>query len=249
MSIPKHYPGPVADALAAFVADCDELAPEPHAVVVYGSLARNEYRPDDSDVNIAIVLGNPTANVLAALRGPLHAVSEAVRVQPLVIGRNELMRLADVFPILIDEIKHHHDVILGDSDPFDEITVARADLRLEVEHELRNHLLRLRRYYLFAGNDAGQLGRAVMSSVTSLAYELGALLHVIGSGPSERSRQAVFDAAGQAFGLDREVLTRIRTYRPSAGDDAKTLENLFFALLGLVEAAVDAVDKLDKLDA
>ena len=245
MSIPSRYPDPPASVLAQLVADLEALKPEPHAVAVYGSLARDEYRPDDSDVNLAIVLESPSASVLSALRKPLQSVSDSVRIQPFVSGLSELGRLADVFPIMIDDIKHHHDLIMGESDPFDDVTVERADLRLQVEHELRNHLLRLRRYYLFTGDDSSQLGRAVMSSSSSLTYELAALLHVVGRSPDDRNRQEVFAAAGEVFDLDQDALTRVRTFRPSPGDAAEDLEELFFALLGVVEGAVNAVDQLD----
>ena len=245
MSIPERYPDPPAAALAQLVADFEAMAPKPHAVAVYGSLARDNYRPGDSDVNLAIALQSPTAKVLSELRKPLNKASEAARIQPFIVGVDELPRLADVFPIMIYEIKHHHDLILGGADPFNDVVIDRADLRLQVEHELRNHLLRLRRYYLFTGDDSSQLGRGVMSSVASLAYELGALLHVVDQRPEERNRAAIFSAAGEAFGLDSEALTRILTYRPSADDSAEQLEDLFFALLGAVEGAVEAVDKLD----
>lgn len=248
MSIPRHYPEAVQNILTQLLRELEPARANLHSLVVYGSLARGEYRAGESDIDLAIVLESSSPAALAAVRGPLFKVAQSERLQPLLVGRKELPRLADVFPILMDNIKQRHDVILGQADPFAEVVVERADLRLQVEYELRNHLLRLRRYYLFTGDNVQQLGRAIVASTHSLAFELGALLEVVGKRPGDNRRDATFAAAAECFELAHGVLSRMSTFKPSIEpkvDDPRVVSELFFDVLRLVEAAVDAVDQLD----
>lgn len=244
----QHYPEAAAQPLRDLVNRLAPVRAQIHSLVVYGSLPRGEFIENETDIDLAIVLENASASALGAIRQPLEEASETMRLQPLVLGRAELPRLADVFPVLMSEIKRHHDLILGDDDPFSTLAIERTDLRRQVEHELRNHLLRLRRYYLIAGDDAAQLSRAIVASSRALVHELDALLEVVGASPDQSSLQAVFVAAAETFGLDYRALKRIGECEPSldpASHDAQEIQALFFELLSLVERAVDVVDQLD----
>jgi hypothetical protein len=208
-------------------------------LVLYGSLARGEYRGEASDVNLAVSLGRGDADTLRALHEPLRVAWRAVRVEPFVVRAAEVARLAEVFPIKILDI-YQHRVVLSGEDPFAGVVVERSALRKRTEQELRNHLLRLRRHYVFSGDSPAALAKAVYRSTTALRYELGALLYLRGELVA-LSVPSVLPVAARVLGLDADTLARLERFH--AGNDDADLVELFRALLTVVERALTAVDE------
>jgi predicted nucleotidyltransferase len=238
----QSYPPRVRAALSRLIDALAPLAPEPKALVVYGSLAKGTYREGESDVNLAVVLGVVTPALLRALSGPLRAAHREVRLAPFIVEAREIPRLADVFPVKLLDIRSARHVLAGD-DPFSAVTVEREHLRLRVEQELRNHLLRLRRRAIFAGDDARVLASAIYGLATSIAVELAALLELRGRTlPPGASMRAITRAAADAFELDRELLQRLADIKEGAPiDDAPAL---LLRGLELLERAVEVADTM-----
>lgn len=235
------YPEAPRAALSALLDAVAPLAPEPAALVVYGSLARGEHRAGESDVNLAVVLHDARPETLSALAAPLRAAFRRARVQPLILTRDELPRLTDVFPIKLADIVAAHDVLLGE-DPFTGLVIEREHLRLRLEQQLRNHLLRLRRHAIFAGDDPRELGRALYASAGALGFELGTLLELSGA-ERPRGLQAVLQAAAARFELDRATLDALARLRRGEGETDAT--PVFAGLLRVLEGAVEHADRLE----
>lgn len=234
------YPEGPRQALSRLLTALEKLAPEPSALVVYGSLAKGTWREGESDVNLAVVLEEARPSTLEALGGPLRAAHRAVRVRPFVVERREIPRLADAFPIKLADIHRASHVILGD-DPFAAVVIDREHLRLRTEQELRNHLLRLRRHAIFA-DDPRQLAKPIYAASATLAFELGALLELDGRPrPNDASFRAVLQAAARAFDLDGATLETLCDIREGA--DIVEPRALFEATLRVVAQAVDVADR------
>ena len=208
-------------------------------LVLYGSLARGEYRPRESDVNLVVSLGRGATETLRTLHEPLRAAWRAVRLEPFLVRASEVPRLADVFPVKLLDIRQHHRVLSGE-DPFEHVVIEPADLRTRTEQELRNHLLRLRRHYVSFGDNARALAPAIVRSTKALRHELGALLHLRGEVVAWRVA-SVLPAAQRAFQLDADTLARLE--RLHAGNPDPDPVRLFHALLSLVEQTVSIVDE------
>jgi hypothetical protein len=118
-----------------------------------------------------------------------------------------------------------------------------ADLRVRVEQELRNHLIRLRRHYVNVGDDPRELGRMLYTSASSLGIELGALLRLTGHEPADPSLEAVTTAAARAFDLDAKVLEQLCAFR--RGDYKPDAHELFTGLMTVLESAVHVADTLE----
>jgi predicted nucleotidyltransferase len=237
------YPPAVQTALSKLLAAIDVLELGSVAVVVFGSLAKGTYREGESDVNIALVLDEASPGALRGLTEPVRAAHHAVGMSPFVLERDEVPRLADVFPVKLADIAAHHHVLRGD-DPFEGIAIDPEHLRLRVEQELRNQLLRLRRQAIFAGDDPRDRARAIYAAASSLAIELGALLDVAGvDRPEDPSPRAIFRRAAEAFDLDDATLDAIAEVKEGGalGDVAA----LFDDLLRLVGRAVAVADRLE----
>lgn len=69
------------------------------ALVLYGSAARGEYRPNHSDINLLVVASRLSLNDLITAGGPLQRAWRRDRVRPYLIRHDERTRLADVFPL------------------------------------------------------------------------------------------------------------------------------------------------------
>ncbi|HEY6722424.1 MAG TPA: nucleotidyltransferase domain-containing protein [Polyangiaceae bacterium] len=237
LALPASTPDTVARALVKLTGALQSLE-DVRGLVLYGSLARGEYRVEESDVNLAVSLGRADAATLRALHEPLRVAWRAVRVEPFVVRAAEVPRLAEAFPIKILDIHQHH-VVLSGEDPFAGVVVERPTLQKRTEQELRNHLLRLRRHYVFSGDNAALLAKAVYRSTTALRYELGALLYLRGELVA-LSVPSVLSVAARVLDLDADALARLERFH--AGNADADLVQLFRALMTLVERALAAVD-------
>ena len=212
-------------------------------MAVYGSLARGTFREGESDVNLALVLAVASPQVLASLSAPVREAWRAARVEPLVLVHAELPRISDAFPIKLLDIKQHHDLIHG-VEPFSELEVKWEDMRVRTEQELRNHLLRLRRGWLFAAGDVPALAPALFRSARSLVFELEALLWLRHEDVSGLAPHQLFEKAARVFGLDAAVLEALDTFR--SGSRAPDVAELYARLLDLVGRAAEIADRMDR---
>jgi hypothetical protein len=145
-------------------------------------------------------------------------------------------RAAQAFPTKFLDIQRHHVVLTG-ADSFAALEVPRESLRLRVEQELNNLLLRLRNRYVVLAGDPMMTAQALARAARPLALALQAMLRLAGKETPDRT-DAIFEAAAAAFGLDREPLARMAGLRQNpapAGDMNET----FRGVLGAVARAVD----------
>jgi hypothetical protein len=243
VGVPLHYPEAVRRALEQLLRSLEPCAPEPYALAVYGSLARRTFRKGESDVNVALVLTTASPQVLASLSAPMREAWRAARIEPLVLMRSELPRITDAFPIKLFDIKQHHDLIHG-TEPFSELEVKWADMRVRAEQELRNHLLRLRRGWLFADCDVRALAPSLFHSAKSLLFELEALLWLKSENVRGLTPPEVFEKAARVFGLDAAVLEALDAF--SSGSRAPDASELYAGLLELLGRAVEIADRMER---
>lgn len=211
------------------------------ALVAYGAVARGEYRPGRDEINLLVVLRDTSADTLRKLAGPLMAARRSAGVQPYLVGSEELSRLADVFPIKELDIKRYHEVIHGE-DPLSDVVVKDEHLRLRVEQQLRNHLVRFRLDYLAAAGEPDDLEALLRRSAPVLRVELEALLLASGEEVERGDRAAIFARAARTHGLDGETLEALRRLEHEPAPDP---EGLVARVLVLLELAVRRADELE----
>jgi predicted nucleotidyltransferase len=208
------------------------------AVILYGGLARGRYRPGSSDVNIVLVLRDTSKAALAAIAPTMRAAWRAIRLDPIILTPDEIPRIARSFPIKFLDVKEHHVVLLGD-DPLPRLEIPGDRIRARVQQELLNLALRLRRSYIAVADDPPEIARMIGRAAVPLAVQLGGLLRLRGRTVPDDGLDAVFSAAAEAFGLDRETLAGIQAVR--AGDSVEAnLGALHNGLLRLIAQALDA---------
>jgi len=202
------------------------------ALVVYGSAARGGYVPDESDLDVIVVLDDTSLPQLHKIAEPLTQARYGGRVEAMILKRDNLASAADVFPLLYDDLRQRH-VILSGTDVFAGLAVADTHRRLRIEQELREARIRMRRAVVDALGSESEIAGAVARKVKQVRSPLHALLGLKGKQCDDRL-EAVLAAAGREYGVDTSSLTRVRT-QPEAAHTA---------LRALLDAAIEDVDRL-----
>lgn len=219
--------GHVSDELRA--AAGDNLV----ALVLYGGLARGRHRGPRSDVDLAVVLADASPERVREIAPVLMAAWRVARVEPWILGRTEIGRLAEVFPTRLLDIREHHLLLYGE-DVFADVVIDPRLLRLRVEQELTNLSLRLRRNLVSLSADGPSMTTYLAGVARPLAIQLAVLLRVAGRAvPAEDRSAAIYAEAAAAFGLDGVALASLAELRQGEA----VVEDVA-ALLGRVQAAV-----------
>lgn len=183
------------------------------SLTIYGGVARGRYREGQSDVNVAIVLEKDGADVLRAIAPIVRSAWSSVRVDAMILRKDEIPSAAKLFPTKFTDIAMHHVVVTGD-DVFIGLDIPHDRLLYRIEQSLRNTALRLRRRLVLAGDQEPEAARAITSFVRPTAIDLAALLEAHGmSLPGEDRSAIVFSAAAKAFDLDGEALAQCADLR------------------------------------
>ncbi|MCC6928855.1 MAG: nucleotidyltransferase domain-containing protein [Gemmatimonadaceae bacterium] len=187
-------------------------------VALYGSAARGESIGRRSDLNVLVVVQRITMETLRREGATARAWREAGNPPPLTMTRAEWLGSADIFPIEYADILAHHKVLAGTL-PLTGVSVERADLRLQLEHEAMSKLLRLRHAVMEASGDQKALLELLEVSVSAMLVLLRAALRLTGAEPPTDS-EAVCDRFTAQSGRDAGALKRI--VRHNRGHDPIT---------------------------
>lgn len=206
--------------------------------VVYGSAAREEFRPGVSDVNLLLVCEDLGPEVLRRLSTALSGLRREWQAPPLLVQREEWAAATDVFPIEVTDMRIAH-VLLRGTDPVAGRVVAPGDLRRALEAELRAKLLRLRQAYALEGTAPKTLGAVASGTVASVAALFRVALFLYrGSAPA--ATPAALADAGAAMGIATAPVAELWTRRTAGGPPCDPV--LFEGYLSAVAAAVRAID-------
>jgi len=170
-------------------------------VILFGSAARGDFREGQSDLNVVCILHSLAVEELGRLA---HVVKwwclEQKEPAPLFFTQEELRQAADVFAIEILDMKHGHRVLYG-KDVVAGIEVPMNLHRLQVEHDLRTVLLKLRQHYLRAPGDARELVPVLRKSFSGVLTLLRHTLIAFGEEPPVAAGD-IIARAGHLTGLD-----------------------------------------------
>jgi hypothetical protein len=193
------------------LAAVDRAFPGGYSAVLYGSAARGDFSEATSDINLLLVLDDVSPPVLRTLGPAFTAWQTATPEPPLLISLGEWGRATDVFPVELTDMLASYKVLRG-PDPLAGVSVPQADLRRELESELRGKLLRLRQGYTLLANDPDGLGALALRSAPTALVFCRAMLVLAGapvSSPADAER-VVHAAAGVVGFRPDEMLEVVR---------------------------------------
>jgi len=194
-------------------------------------------------VNLLVVVDDPSPAALATLTPAVTAWATAGFTPPLIIGRSEWDRAADVFPIEITDMHTAYTVLLG-SDPVAVLEVDDKDLRRAVEAELRGTLIRLRQAYVRFGKVMPTLGGFATSSVATLLVLLRCTVVLLHRPAGKEPADTI--AALPELGPDGQVVVELAAHRREHKWSCPP--ELFARYLEVVRRAVDLVDHIEHGD-
>ena len=173
------------------------------SLLLFGSAARGTHVEGRSDLNLLLIVRDAS---VARLHGTVPVVAEWAKggePPPLIFSETEWRASSDVFPIEMEDMRDAHRVLAG-RDPFEGVVTKRGDLRLELEHEVRGKVLRLRTEYAAAAGDGKALGRLLVHSAGTFFVLFRAVLRLAGGAPPTGHDALVRETAAAA-GLDASV--------------------------------------------
>jgi predicted nucleotidyltransferase len=177
------------------------------SVVLHGSVSRGEAVEGVSDVNLLVLVDTVDAELLRRLAPEVRTWLEQEGALPLVLTWDEWSAASDAFAIETADMADHHEVLHGD-DPLSGVAVARADLRLQAERELRGKLIHLREGTLASADRPEELGRLVLTALPSVSTYLRTALRLAGRPVPERTPDTL-ERGGELVGADAGPLRRL----------------------------------------
>ncbi len=212
------------------------------SIILYGGLAKGEYAPQSSDVNVMVVLKEITLAALDRIAPLLQQAGRDINLAPLLLSENDLRRSTDVFPIKFLDMQRHHHVLWG-RDMLADLPIARDHLRWRCEQEIKNLLLRLRQFYLrrshYSERIESTLTRALPAFLTSLSMVVELKIG------AATTTKAEIIAAAEKIGLNNQPLRDIFALkRGELKPDAAELKRLYGAFMQTVQQAAEIVDTL-----
>src|SRR5215469_209523 len=214
----------------------DDLA----SVVLYGSAARDEYHEQYSDVNLLVVLRQMKPGIYPALTGVLTWWSHEQKLRPpMIMTLQELRESADVFAIEMLDIQGSHKTLHGE-EVLTGIEVPMNLHRVEVEHDLRTTLLRLRNHLLLTNDGDEELKLVMAKSVTSVLTLFRHALIALGETPPA-AKQKVLEHAAEVFGFNATPLQSVLELR-SSGHAVDNVRNLYHAYMDAILIVAHGLD-------
>ncbi len=209
-------------------------------VLLFGSAARGDFREGHSDLNVACILQSLTVEELGRLADVVKWwCVEQKEPAPLFFTHEELRQAADVFAIEILDMKQGRRVLYGE-DRVAKIEVPMNLHRLQIEHDLRTILLKLRQHYLRAPGNAHELAPALRKSFSGVLTLLRHTVIAFGEQPLAHGHEIIARAAALT-GADQAALDALLKLRES-GEFHGEIVPVYSAYLKALEKVLHALD-------
>jgi hypothetical protein len=232
--------------LTDLVARMKEFAGENlESIILYGSAARGDFKEGHSDLNVLCVLRSVATRELTRVAPVVHWwCKDQNEPAPLFFTAEELRQSADVFSIELLDIQQSRRVLYG-ADVVAGIVVPMNLHRVQVEHDLRTLLLKLRQHFLLNGQKENELRAAAAKSSSSVFSLLRHALIAFGEEPPATAHE-VFARIAALTGVDAEAFAaafKLRAYHAPADDIVRAYEQYLNALTVVISGLDQRVPK------
>lgn len=211
------------------------------AVILFGSAVSGDFRPGFSDVNLFCVVRDPSFAALERLAPVAKWWSKQDQPPPSWMSRHELQRSTDIFTIELLDMQQHHRVLFGE-DVLKDLHISTRLHRIQVEYELREKLVLLRRHLFAAAGDSSRLLNVVLHSAPSFATLFRHALIALGDN-SKTARRDAIRALAERVQFDGSAIQQAIDLREKKLDpkdiDVKDLCARYLSAIEKVAASVD----------
>jgi predicted nucleotidyltransferase len=215
------------------------------SIIVYGSVARKEYFPERSDVNLLIVVERADLETLRKSVDAVHKAREACKVTPFFLTPEDIDTSRDVFPIKFYDMLDAYEVVYG-HDVLQGMEIDDGNLRLELEQEMKILMLELRQFYMQRAKKGGPGGAEhLLAYFNSFLYLMKRLLKMQGHEAPMQNDELVRSIAS-TYDMDLEMMRRFLDYK--RGKPIKSSPDEAVAFYKDVYRAAMIIDKLEVAD-
>lgn len=218
-------------------------------VALFGSAAAGDTTGDYSDVNVMVVCSQLGVEELDAIARISKEWARIGNPPPLMFAQERLMNSSHVFPIELLDIKENHKVLYG-RDVLRDLPISQANLRFQLEHELKGKLIQLREGYLLAGTDGESLMDLMLRSLSNFQIMLKASLRFYEVSVPAKKSDAVASLRRHVL-FDMSIFEELQLIKvgaelaPFSRDAAK---ELFERYLEAIERTADLIASLSRRD-
>ncbi len=212
------------------------------ALVLYGSAVRGEFDEGFSDLNLLLVVTHLDVPLLRHAAPLLAWWASQNQPQPLLMTRQELVTSTEAFPIEMTDLVLSHRVLYGE-DPIQDIAVQPLHHRLQLEHEARACLLRLRMKAMPVLKQPKELLLLLENSVPTFLLIARHYLMLQGKAAPHARRELLAAASGLIDSAPFATLLDLREQKisPRSVDPLQLLEDYLTQVQALVRAVDDLV--------
>jgi hypothetical protein len=211
------------------------------SVILYGSAAAGDRVEKKSDYNVLVVTEDLDIGTLNALSKTATAWSKSGNPAPMLFTEARLAQATDVFPIELLDIRECHTVLYGE-DLAQELEIDTKNLRLEIEHELRGTLIRLRQSYLLTQGKPKAVVDLMTGSLSTFLVLFRAALRLFEDQVPQKKVEAL-EKLSTHLAFEVSVFQTVQNLKDGSvkGKDL-SVEELFKNYLKTIECVIDAVD-------
>lgn len=209
------------------------------SVVLYGSSVAGD-KVKTSDYNVLVAVDRLDAEVLTTLTELCSAWCREGNPAPLLFAKETLLGSADVFPIEFSDIIQANRIIYG-ANPFEGMKIEPANLRLQLEHELKSKLIILRSRFLTTKGSAKEVEALMVSSISAFLTLFKASLRLYGEVPPAKKME-VLTLLAKHIKIDIEIFTIVWDLKEGKKFQDLTSMQLFSRYLTAVQSVTDSVD-------
>jgi len=202
-----------------------------HSVYVTGTAITDDFNIKRSDVNSIFVLKDMDIKFLKLLAPLGKKYSKQKVAAPLIMTPDYIRTSLDVFPIEFLNFKLIHSTVFG-SDILKEIKIAKTNLRLQCERELKTKLILLRQGYISSLGDRKLLTENIVNSITGYIPLFRGIIALLGKEPPVNQGSvvtALSDAAGFNTAIFAKVLQEKRDRLKLSIEDLNTIFEDYYA--------------------
>jgi predicted nucleotidyltransferase len=213
------------------------------SLIVYGSAAAGSYVKGKSDINLLVVLTEAGKDRLDAAFDKVKYWKKRGVTTPLVMTREFIETSLDSYPIEFLNMKNSHILVYGEN-VLANLEFQPADLRLQIEREIKGKIILLTQGYLETEGSARQLRQLIGNSFTAFISIFNALLF-LKQGKAPKIRRETIQEACNLFSLDTavfEVCSNIKEGKDKLA--SKEIITIFKKYLKEVEKIGNIVDQL-----
>jgi predicted nucleotidyltransferase len=213
------------------------------SLIIYGSAASGSYIKGKSDINLLVVLTPEGMDKLSASLAIVKAWRKRHVAVPLMMTKSFIETSMDCYPIEFLNMKNSHILIYGEN-ILGNLDFKPADLRLQIERELKGKLVLLRQRYLESEGNAKQLKQLIHNSFTAFISIFNALLHLKQVAVPQGRRDSIKEAA-KLLAFDAAILLQCADIREGKNNlSTGEIEVIFQKYVQEIEKICNIVDAL-----